>query len=112
MRGILRFVFLTFTIDSLPASYSDPLFSVYECSFSCSQTPGVTLWSSAPSQQQSAEMANVVGFLSTTSEQTLFAVLYMAAKVLMLHGITRSLGLCDLNLLLYLNSAQDNEGDH
>ena len=102
MWRILRFLFLTLTIDSLPASYSDPLFSVYECSFSCSQTHGVTLWSSAPSQQQSAEMSNAVGLLSTTSEQTLFVVLNMAATVLMLHGITSSLGLCDVNLFLFL----------
>lgn len=101
MWHILRFLFLTLTIESLPASYSNPLFSVYECSFSCSQTHGVILWSSAPSQQQSAEMANVVGLLSTTSEQALFVVLNMAATVLMLQGITRSLGLCDLNLLLF-----------
>jgi len=101
MWYILRFFFLTFTIDSLPASYSNPLFSVYERSFSCSWTHGVTLQSSAPSQQQSAEMANVVGLLSTTSEQTLCVVLNMAATVLMLHGITSSLGLCDLNLLLF-----------
>lgn len=77
------------------------------------QSHGVTLWSSAPSQQQSAEMANVVGLLSTTSKQTLFVVLNMAATGLMLHGSTSSLGLCDLNLFLFfLNSPQDSKRHH
>lgn len=56
---------------------------------------GIALWSSAPSQQQSAEMVNVVALLSTTFQQSLFVVLSVAAVVLMLHGITGSLGLCD-----------------
>lgn len=66
------------------------------------QTRGVTLWSSAPSQQQSAEMANVVGLLSTISQQTLFIVLNMAATVLMLHGImSSSICVTYLNLFLF-----------
>lgn len=69
---ILRFLFLTLTTNSLPASYSNPLFSVCECSFSCSQAHGIALWPSAPSQQQSAEMVSVVALLSTTFEQSLF----------------------------------------
>lgn len=71
------------------------LFSVCECSFSCSQTHGIALWSSASSQQQSAEMVNVVALLSTTFEQSLFVVLSVAAVMLVLHGIAGSLGLCD-----------------
>lgn len=56
---------------------------------------GIALWSSALSQQQSAEMVNVVALLSTTFQQNLFVVLSVAAVVLMLHGITGSLSLCD-----------------